>query len=124
MEISFNSRHYAHVPVLYWPWIWWQLFWLRNWAEAVRRDVLYEIGENGRVYVRLISDDKADLRSWLNAQAQVYRDHWTVMQDASGEAHLSAIHYWMSRFMQRGEREIWLAAWIIDRAPPALQDSS
>lgn len=104
MELSFNPRAYAHVPIFYWPWIWWQLFWLRGWSEAVRREIIFEIDTRGKVHVIFVSDDKRDLRAWMNAQKTVHRDHWTPMSDASGEAHLSAIHYWMGRIMECGQR--------------------
>ncbi len=124
MEISFNPAHYAHVPVYFWPWIWWQLFWLRGWAEATRRDVLFEIAANGRVHVVLISDDKADLRAWMQAQKRVYRDHWTPMHDASGEAHLGSFHYWMGRFMACGQRVNFISRRIGFDPAPAIEDSS
>lgn len=124
MEISFNPKHYAHVPVYFWPWVWWQLFWLRGWAEASDHEVLFEIAPNGRVHVVFISDDKADLRAWMNRQPQLYRDHWTPMHDTSGEAHLGGVHYWTGRVMESGERVAFVSGRTGFDPAPAIKDSS
>jgi hypothetical protein len=104
MEISFNPKHYTHVPMFFWPWVMIQLFLLRRWAQAEDRQIVFEIDVHGKVHVLLMSDDKSDLRAWLNAQRTVYRDHWIPMHNDSGEAHLCAYHYWMGRLMECGRR--------------------
>ncbi len=124
MEIRFTLGQVAHVPVYFWPWVWWQLFWLRGWAEAVDRELIYEIAADGRVHVVALSDDKRDLRAWMSRQRKLYREHWTPMHDASGEAHLSAVHYWMGRFMACGRRLIWRWVRVVFRAAPPFKDSS
>ena len=123
MDLTFNPRAYAHVPLLYWPWIWWQLFWLRGWSEAARREVLFEIDARGKVHVILISDGKDDLRAWMAAQRAIYRDHWTPMHDASGEAHLCALHYWMGRLMECGRRVHFKTERTGEYPAPIIDDS-
>ncbi|MBR9834530.1 MAG: hypothetical protein GYB42_04950 [Alphaproteobacteria bacterium] len=124
MEISFNPRHYAHVPVYYWPWVCWQLFWLRAWVRASGREVLFEISQTGRVCVVLIGDDPSDLRAWLGRRRGQPCAHHVAMDNASGEAHLCAIHYWMGRLMQRGALEIWVWVRVLARPLPAIIDTS
>lgn len=123
MDLTFNPRAYVHVPIIYWPWIWWQLLWLKGWSEAARREVIFEIAFNGKVHVLLLSDHKRDLRAWLNTQKTIYRDHWTPMHDASGEAHLCAIHYWMGRIMECGRRVHDKSNRIGAYPSPAIEDS-
>ena len=124
MDPRFSLQAVAHVPAYYWPWVWWQLFWLRLWCDSARREVLYEIQPDGRVVTFLISDDKTDLRAWMYQQRQVYREHWKPMHNASGEMHLGAYHYWMGRIMECGARfRTWVRK-IVARAKPAFIDSS
>ncbi len=124
MDIRFNPQGCAHVPVYYWPWVWWQLFWLRGWAEAVGREVLYEVLANGRVELVLVSDDKADLRSWMYRQAQSARPHLDYCDNADGALNADPIAVFMGRAMQRfGCFVRWVSARIVARALPAVDDS-
>jgi nicotinamide mononucleotide adenylyltransferase len=124
MEITFNPRHYAHVPLIFWPYVWLQLFLLRQWSAAEDRQIVFEIDARGKVHVLLLSDDKADLRAWLAAQKTIYRDHWTPMHDASGEAHLCAYHYWMGRLMECGRRVHFKSNRGGIYPAPSIEDSS
>lgn len=124
MDIRFTLAAVAHVPVYYWPWVWWQLFWLRGEVAATGRDVLYEIDGRGRVHVVMVADAPDDLRAWLGRRQREWRDHWDAMNDASGERHLSPIHYWMGRIMECGERVVWVSSQNVMRSVPAVCDTS
>ncbi len=125
MEIRFNPADYGHVPVLYWPWIWWQLFWLRGWCETTGRGVIYTIETSGHVSVHLVSDDRHDLRAWMYRQARVPRPHLDCCQDASGTQHLSPIERAVTWVWERTGcliRYVWVR--LVLRQAPAVQDSS
>ena len=124
MEITFNPRHWPHVPVWLWPLVWWQLYRLRRAADAQNVRVLFEITREGLVYVTHVSDHKDDLRAWLWAQQQVYRAHWIPMHDPSGEAHLCSIRYWTPRFMERGHLTNFISKRGGFPVAPAIDDSS
>ncbi len=125
MHLRFDPSNFAHVPVYYWPWIWWQLFWLRSWCEATDREVLYEVPPNGRVELVLISDDKMDLRAWLYRQSQAPRPHLEHCNNADGALGADPIAVFIGRQMERFGCFIrWAWAEIAPRKPPVLQDSS
>ena len=124
MDVRFTLQAVRRVPVIYWPWVWWQLFWLRSWCEATGRDVLWDIEESGKVWVTFISDDKADLAAWLKKEQKIYRAHWYALHNESGEMHLGAYHYWMGRIMECGARFVCWRKSVAEHALPALEDSS
>ncbi|WP_299949316.1 hypothetical protein [Hyphomonas sp. BRH_c22] len=54
-----HPRHaplYAHVHVLFWPWLWWQLWNLDRWKRATGRGVLLAVDRRGNVYIRYVTD--------------------------------------------------------------------
>ncbi|MDJ0920099.1 MAG: hypothetical protein QNI84_03160 [Henriciella sp.] len=124
MEVRFTLQAVAHVPIYYWPWVWWQLYRLRQQCRAARCEVLWEVDEHGFVYVPFVSDLETDLLAWFYKEVRKTRAHWAPMDNASGEMHLSAIHYLTGRLMECGER--CLPGLVIDAecAAPAIQDSS
>ena len=54
-----HAHLYRAVPVLVWPWLWWQLFRLRLWVAATGRDVLCGVDRWGNLHVHLVGDDPA-----------------------------------------------------------------
>ena len=52
-----HAHLYQAVPVLVWPWLWWQLFRLRLWVAATGRDVLCGVDCWGNLRVHLVGDD-------------------------------------------------------------------
>ena len=124
MDIRFTLEGVAHVPVYYWPWVWWQLFWLRAWAAAARREVLYEIAPNGRVHVVLLSDDPRDLRSWLQQQAGAPRAHLVYCDNADGAVDTPDIALLMTAALEATGhliRYVWVR--IVLRPVPPFLDS-
>ena len=82
MDPRFSFDQVQHVPVLYWPWVWWQLFWLRAWCDAASSKVLYEIEPDGRVVIAYASDDARDLTSWVKrAQSEGWAHHEAMYKD-------------------------------------------
>ncbi len=57
MDFALQPHLYRHVPVLYWPWVFWQLWRIALWGELTGRDVLVTVDETGRVHIRHVSDD-------------------------------------------------------------------
>ena len=54
-----HTRHahlYAHVHVLLWPWLWWQLQALNRWMKATGRGLLVSVDRWGNVYIRCMGD--------------------------------------------------------------------
>jgi hypothetical protein len=54
-----HPRHahlYAHVHVLLWPWLWWQLQNLNRWMKATGRGLLVSVDRWGNVYIRCMGD--------------------------------------------------------------------
>ena len=54
-----HPRHahlYAHVHVLLWPWLWWQLQTLNRWMKATGRGLLVSVDLWGNVYIRCMGD--------------------------------------------------------------------
>ncbi|MEO1642170.1 MAG: hypothetical protein AAFR74_02460 [Pseudomonadota bacterium] len=95
------------MPVWLWPVVWWRLIWLRAHLRASGRGALYRIQPDGRIQVYL-SPDETDGTAWLYQQSQLWRDHWTPMQDKSGEAHLGSIRYWTPLHGTRSPHEFHL----------------
>jgi len=124
MDLTFSPSRYAHVHFLLWPWVWWQLFWLRGWALSTGREVLFEVDRCGRLTVLAIGDDHRDARAWLNAQARTVSDYEYTLNDPSGERHLCAVHYWIGRFMECGERITYIWVRSVLRPLPPIADSS
>ena len=125
MEISFNPKHYSHVPVYYWPWIWWQLVFLRGWAEGLRRDVLFEIAQNGKVHIVIWSDDKHDLRAWMWARQAERPKHLDYCDNATGDLDLNYFVYAMGKALEcTGYFTCWVWVRIVPRGVPPFEDSS
>ena len=123
MEPRFTIRAVAHVPLYFWPWVWWQLFWLRAWTEATGREVLFEIRENGRVEVFMIADDERDLRSWMILQASARRPHLEALEEVPPG--VSLIPVFMGKALERyGCLERWIWVRVVLRAAPPIADSS
>ncbi len=57
MDFALQPHLYANVPVLYWPWVFWQLWRIALWGELTGRDVLVTVDRYGRVHIRHVSDD-------------------------------------------------------------------
>ena len=47
---------YAHVMVLFWPWLWWQLRAIERWRQATGRGLLIAVDPCGNVHVRWVED--------------------------------------------------------------------
>ena len=47
---------YAHVHVLLWPWLWWQLQNLNRWMKATGRGLLVAVDRWGNVHIRCMGD--------------------------------------------------------------------
>ena len=47
---------YAHVMVLFWPWLWWQLRAIERWRQATGRGLLVAVDPYGNVHVRRVED--------------------------------------------------------------------
>ena len=47
---------YAHVMVLFWPWLWWQLRAIERWRQATGRGLLVAVDPYGNVHVRWVED--------------------------------------------------------------------
>ncbi len=124
MEVRFTLSAVAHVPIYYWPWVWWQLYRLRQQCRVAGCEVLWEVDERGFVYVPFVSDSESDLLAWFYKEVRKTRAHWAPMDNASGEMHLSAIHYWMGRIMECGERVMRRAGSKAALMAPAIEDSS
>jgi hypothetical protein len=56
---------YAHVMVLFWPWLWWQLRAIERWRQATGRGLLIATDQYGNVHVRWVEDapDAAHVRA-------------------------------------------------------------
>ena len=125
MEISFNPKQYAHVNLLLWPWIWWQLFWLRGWSEATERGLIYEIAPNGKVHVLAVGDHKRDLRAWMGRQQRAPKPHLDYCDNAAGDLDVAPIVTFTGRAMARfGYFERWEWVRVVLRGLPAIEDSS
>ncbi len=57
MDFALQPHLYANVPVIYWPWLFWQLWRIALWGELTGRDVMITVDRAGRVYVTRIGDD-------------------------------------------------------------------
>jgi hypothetical protein len=125
MDLTFNPSHYSHVPVYFWPWIWWQLFWLRGWVRAIDRNILFEIAPNGRVHVTFLSDDKTDLRAWMWAKQTERPKHLDYCDNAAGDLDLNYFVYAMAKALERtGHFVRWAWVRLVLRITPPIQDSS
>ncbi|MEO0550236.1 MAG: hypothetical protein AAFZ91_09960, partial [Pseudomonadota bacterium] len=79
MEVRFTLSAVRHVPVIYWPWVWWQLLGIRNWCGLQQREVLWEVDPDGKVWVTYVSDDPRDLVAWFKRENKLYRAHWYAL---------------------------------------------
>ncbi|MEM9939732.1 MAG: hypothetical protein AAF768_12850, partial [Pseudomonadota bacterium] len=91
MEVRFTLSAVRHVPIYYWPWVWWQLFRLRQQCRAARCEILWHVDEGGFVWVPYISDLETDLLAWTLKEIKKTRAHSGPMNNASGEMHLSRV---------------------------------
>lgn len=125
MDPRFTLAQVAHVPVYYWPWVWWQLFWLRAWCEASGREVLYEIQPDGRVVTLIVSDDLDDLTSWLRrAETEGWAHHEAMYPDRFTLG-VAVIPILFATALERfGHLIRYVAKWSIARPGPAIEDSS
>ena len=125
MDLTFNPRNYAHVPVYFWPWIWWQLFWLRGWVRAIDREILFEIDVRGKVHVVMLSDDRNDLRAWMWARQAERPKHLDYLDNAAGDLDLNYFVYAMGKALERTGHFIrWVWVRLVLRIIPPIQDSS
>ncbi|MDJ0922401.1 MAG: hypothetical protein QNI84_14830 [Henriciella sp.] len=124
MEVRFTLSAVAHVPIYYWPWVWWQLYRLRQQCRTARCEILWEVDERGFVYVPFVSDLETDLLLWFCKEVKKTRAHWAPMDNASGEMHLSAIHYLTGRLMECGERFLPPLVRDAECIEAVIQDSS
>ena len=124
MDLRFTLQAVAHVPIYYWPWVWWQLFRLRCQCRSARCEILWQVDEKGFVWVPYISDLENDLLAWVVKEIKKTRAHWAPMKNASGEIHLSRVHYEAGRLMECGERLSFALPAEMVRTEPAFQDSS
>jgi len=54
---SRHARLYAHVMVLFWPWLWWQLRVIGRWQRETGRDLMLGVDTFGNVRVRWVGDE-------------------------------------------------------------------
>ena len=59
MDFALQPHLYRHVPVLYWPFLFWQLWRIALWGEATGRDLMIGVDRSGRVHITAIGDDPA-----------------------------------------------------------------
>jgi len=64
MEFALQPHLYRNVPVIFWPWVFWQLLQIMRWAEWFGRDVTVAVAATGHVYVTRMSDDPEAPRAW------------------------------------------------------------
>ncbi|MEO0549534.1 MAG: hypothetical protein AAFZ91_06415 [Pseudomonadota bacterium] len=124
MEVRFTLSAVSHVPIYYWPWVWWQLFRLRQQCRAARCEILWHVDEGGFVFVPYISDLENDLLAWVFKEIKKTRAHSAPMDNASGEMHLSRVHYETGRQMECGERLALPPFLEAEPATPTILDSS
>ncbi len=124
MDPRFSLQAVQHVPVYFWPWVWWQLLWLRGWCEATGRDVLYEIEPTGRVVTFMISDDERDLRSWMYRARATGWDHYETMYDDRYTFGVPVIPIVVGTELERlGHSICYVARPAMPRLEPSIQDS-
>ena len=125
MLIVLDPAHYTHVPVLYWPWVFLQLFHLHCWSRTHDREVIYDVLPTGCVVVWYVSDDETDLRAWLGRQARAERPHMVYCHNAAGDADTHIFVLWIARALERmGHRIQWVWVRIVRRPVPPFKDSS
>ena len=125
MDLTFNPSHYSHVPVYYWPYVWWQLFWLHGWVRAIEREILFEIAPNGKIHITFLSDDKKDLRAWMWAKQTERPKHLDYCDNAAGDLDLNYFVYAIGKALERtGHFTRWVWVRIVSRTTPPIQDSS
>lgn len=125
MIIAFSPANYLHVPVLYWPWVFVQLWQLYAWTQHHDREVLYEVLSDGRVAVWFVSDDKADLRAWLMRRTRASCPHLDYCDNAAGDLDINYFVLAIARAIERtGYRVRWVWVRIVLRLCPPIRDSS
>ncbi|MEM9938156.1 MAG: hypothetical protein AAF768_04865, partial [Pseudomonadota bacterium] len=78
----------------------------------------------GFVWVPYISDLETDLLAWTLKEIKKTRAHSGPMNNASGEMHLSRVHYEAGRLMTRCVQVSAPHVCDAEAGAPALQDSS
>ncbi|MEM9939300.1 MAG: hypothetical protein AAF768_10665, partial [Pseudomonadota bacterium] len=78
----------------------------------------------GFVWVPYISDLETDLLAWTLKEIKKTRAHSGPMNNASGEMHLSRVHYETGRQMECGERLALPPLFEAEIAGPEFQNSS
>ncbi len=73
MDFALQPHLYRNVPVIYWPWLFWQLWRIALWGELTGRDVMVAVDRYGRVYVRHIGDDPG---VWTPSAAPHRHEHY------------------------------------------------
>ena len=124
MELRFDPSQLGHVPIVYWPWVWWQLLWLRFALESEGSEAIWSVTATGRVVVHLISDPDYDLVSWFERFSATTPLYGQAVCNPSGEAHLCAVHYWVGRLCLIARKRRAVPAWPGCMPLPSLQDSS
>ena len=61
---------YAHVMVLFWPWLWWQLRGIERWRRQTGRGLLIAADTYGNVHIRWVEDapEYAPVRAPVSAR--------------------------------------------------------
>ena len=70
MTPTARASLYAHVHILFWPWLWWQLLRLDAWIAVTGRSVLFSVDRCGNLYWRHIADDPDAPRPWAPSPPQ------------------------------------------------------
>ncbi len=57
MDFALQPLLYKDVPMIYWPFVFWQLWRIALWGEQTGRDVMVAVAKTGRVHVTGTGDD-------------------------------------------------------------------
>ena len=88
MRVCTEPSYYDGVPVLLWPWVFWQLLQIDLWVEDTGRAVYGAVcRRTGRVYVDFWEDDPSEEQSWTPEDLQAL-----LPNSPAWRAALSAIH--------------------------------
>lgn len=126
MSLALDPRHYAIVPVLFWPLLFLRLWALQGWIAQTGRSVLFRVTSRGQLLIEFIDDDPHSFAGW-QARNLAARAHLGVLAaGANGGVFavspiMAAIGAALERF---GCLERWIAVRHVARALPAIADSS